>query len=458
MTGNGSLGRRLAAVFVLVALLSTLATALTGVWAGRRLFADYVVKTGSQQAQNLAYSFALYYQEHNSFAGLEQEAAPAGRGKGYGRMMGQGWNGSQVLLTDTEGRVVWDASGALQGLQLSPDQLDEGVPVLVNGQEVGTVVSRRGEGWALGSLENDFVNSLTLYSIIIGLLIGVLALLLGLRLARPIVIPLENLSRATHRLAGGDLEARVPEQGNGEVLQLARDFNKMADSLKRTDAMRKNFTADIAHELRTPLTILRANLEVLQRQEGDIDQAVIASLNDEIIRVSKLVKDMETLALAETGNLILHKKPATVEVLIERLQPVFMEMKERGLMLDLEIEPYLPQIEIDIDRVVQVMLNLLTNAIKHSPAGGKIILGAAHDGGSLRISVSDQGEGIDQQQIPFIFERFYRKDDSRTRTLGGMGLGLAIAKTYIEAHGGKIWVESMPGKGSTFYITIPLQK
>ncbi len=456
MMKTASLERRFAVVLVMVALLSTLATALAGVYAGRELFAEYVLKSGSQQAQNYALIFSSYFQEHGGFAGLQQEFTTAQHGKGYGRMGGGGsGSGNQILLVDNDGRVIWDAAGSALGLQLTPDQISTGVPVLVEGQTVGTVVGKREDVWGLGSLENDFLSSLTLYSITIGLLAALAALFFGLVLARPIVRPLHNLSLATHRLAEGDLDVRVPEQGDGELFKLARDFNKMAESLKRTDTMRKNFTADIAHELRTPLTILRANLEALQRQEGEIDQAVVASLNDEIIRMSKLVKDMETLALAETGNLILHKSEIDFDALIEKLQPVFMEINERGMVLDLKIEPGLPGISIDTDRIVQVMLNLLSNALKHSPAGGIIGLEVKRGDGVVQVSISDQGEGISPEQIPLIFERFYRKGDARTRSLGGMGLGLAIARTFVEAHGGKIWAESMPGRGSIFYMNLP---
>jgi len=264
------------------------------------------------------------------------------------------------------------------------------------------------------------------------------------------------MSQAAHRLARGDLDCTVPLQGSDEIRQLAEDFNLMSESLRKTQTMRRNLTADIAHELRTPLTILRANLDELQSRAKDPDQVAIANLQDEVLRMSKLVKDMETLALAETGHLVINKRRVKLESIMERLAPVIPEMEGRGIKLEVDLEAGLPKVAADPDRLLQVVLNLLSNALAHSPEGGRIMIKGTKKENLILMSFTDQGGGIATEQLPFIFERFYRADSSRSRREGGMGLGLAIARSLVEANGGQIWADSSVGKGTIFYFTIPI--
>lgn len=448
------LDKKLAAVLVTIALISTLATALASLYAARQLFSGYLIKTGSMQTQSWADAAADYYQRYDSFTGIADTLSPNGRGRGNGRMMGPGAAG-RVLLVDIEGRVLWDSSGTQLTETLAPEQVQNGLPVHVNNAIVGYIVSMQPGMPGLGALESQFIDSLTLYSILIGLLVGIIALVLGILMARPVVKPLQVLSKATHQLAGGDYNITVALDGDKEIRQLAQDFNAMAASLRKMQTMRRNLTADVAHELRTPLAILRANLEAMQSGGAAATPEMMAGLNDEVIRMGRLIKDMETLALAETGHLLLRKAPAQIESLIDRLQPVFMEMQVRSITPEIRLQANLPWVNIDTDRIVQVLLNLLSNAIAHSPDQTRIVISALHQGDYVKLAVSDQGPGIPADQIPQVFERFYRSDSGRSRREGGMGLGLAIARSYVEAHGGSIWAESFPGQGSTFSFTIP---
>lgn len=450
-----SLVKRIALLLMIAALFSTLLTALGGIYAARQLFARYLNENSSMQAKTWADVFSSYYRQKGSFEGVENQTAAMQRGRGYGRMAG-GVGGSRVMLLDPDNRVVFDSAAQLTGQTLNSAQTAGGVAVKVDGKTVGMVIAARPGMGGIGSLESKFIDSLTLYSLLIGLVAGMLALLAGVVLIRPISQMIHRLSQATHRIAQGELNVRVPVEGGGELQQLAEDFNIMAGSLTRTEIMRRNLTADIAHELRTPLTILRANLESLQSGASVSTTETIASLHDEAIRMGKLVKDMETLALAESGHLLLNRQKTYFEDVLERLAPVFVDMEARGLILEQDLESNLPQVNIDADRILQVMLNLISNAITHSPPGGKIIVKAGEESGFIKVSVTDQGAGIPQEQLPFVFERFYRADSSRSRKEGGMGLGLAIARTFVEAHGGKIWAESRPGQGSTFTFTCPV--
>lgn len=448
------LEKRLAVLFFSIALLATLATALAGIYSARTLFSSYLEKNQSLQAQNWAASFAEYYQQNGGFSGMENTARPMQRGRGYGRMMGAGGSNGWVLA-QTDGLVLWDSSGMLAGQRLGQEQLSGAVPVVVEGTTVGLVVNTSHSLNGLGALEQDFVNSLTYYALIIALIIGLAAVGLGIIMARPIVRPVQTMSEAAHRLAGGDLDFNVPVRGSDEIRQLAEDFNLMSESLRQTRIMRRNLTADIAHELRTPLTILRANLDELQAKAKDDEQAVVANLQDEVLRMSKLVKDMETLALAETGNLVINKNRVGLESIIDRLAPVLPELEGKEVSLEIALEQNLPQVMADPDRLLQVLLNLLSNALAHSPKGGKIVIRGIKKESYIQISISDQGGGIDPAHLPYVFERFYRADTSRSRREGGMGLGLAIARSLVEAHGGQIWVESRVGQGSVFSFTIP---
>ncbi|MEN6348818.1 MAG: ATP-binding protein [Syntrophomonas sp.] len=448
--------KKIATVLVIVALTSTLATAAAGFYVARSLFSEYLNKTAFEQAENWAAIFIDYYEEKGSFEGIEDLSMPMGMGRGNGHMRGASMN-NRVMLVNTGNVVLFDSAGLLTGSTIKSDQAANGIPVKVDSKVVGKVISSRA-GWQnLNSLEADFINSLIKYSSLTGLLVMLLALWVGLTLARPIARPIQALSRATHKLAQGDMDTRVPLQGEGEVRQLAENFNSMAEALRKTETVRRNLTADVAHELRTPLAILRANLESLQSGAIQANSETLASLHDEVIRMSKLVKDMETLALAESGNLILQRRRVRFEEVLERLMPVRLEIEARNLSLETAFGDDLPELEMDVDRIVQVMLNLISNAITYSPSGGKIIISGERKEKNIQISVRDQGQGIKEEQLPYVFERFYRADDSRSRRSGGMGLGLAIAKSYVEAHGGNMWVKSSPGQGSSFCFTLPVE-
>ncbi|MEN6391997.1 MAG: ATP-binding protein [Syntrophomonas sp.] len=451
------LEKRLAVLFVSIALVATLATALAGIYSARTLFSAYLEKNQSLQAQNWAATFAEYYQQNKGFSGIENTNRPIQRGRGYGRMMGGGGS-SGFVLVQTDGLVLWDSSGMISGQRLGPEQLSGAVPVEVNGATVGLVVNTSHGLNGLGTLEQDFVSSLTYYALIIAIIIGLAAVGLGIIMARRIVRPIHTMSEAAHRLAGGDLDCSIPVQGSDEIRQLAEDFNLMSESLRKTQIMRRNLTADIAHELRTPLTILRANLDEMQAKARDADQVTIANLQDEVLRMSKLVKDMEILALAETGHLVINKKRVHLEGILNKLGPVLPELDSRGIILEVEIEPDLPDVLADPDRLLQVFLNLISNALAHSSEGSKITVKVTGKDDSVNVSVADQGGGILKEQMPYIFERFYRADSARSRREGGMGLGLAITRSLVEAHGGQIWVESKPGQGSVFSFTIPHQE
>jgi len=280
----------------------------------------------------------------------------------------------------------------------------------------------------------------------------------GLRAFRRVGRPLARIMVAADAVAEGDLSVRVPENGPGDFGQLARSFNRMASNLELAEQQRRNLTADVAHELRTPLHILQGNLEALQDGVYEPTQEQFEAMLEETHLLTRLVDDLQTLSLAESGQLPLHFGPVRVDELLADVATSFsVQAEAAGIRLTTAFD--LPPdftIKADVDRLDQVLSNLVGNALRYTPAEGTVELGASLIPGGVQLVVSDSGEGIPAEDLPFIFDRFWRADRSRTRTgKAGSGLGLAIARQLVRAHDGTIRVESQPGAGTTFTIDLP---
>jgi signal transduction histidine kinase len=292
------------------------------------------------------------------------------------------------------------------------------------------------------------------------LALALLAGLLARRTFRDIAVPLADVMTAADAVAEGDLSVRVEEDKPGEFGQLARSFNRMVGELERSDQQRRNLTADVAHELRTPLHIIQGNLEgVLDDVYKPTDEHIQATL-EETQQLSRLVEDLRTLSLAEAGQLPLVWEPVDVAELLADVGTSFSGQAEAAAIdLTVEVGKNLPTIIGDVGRLDQVLGNLVANAVRHTHVDGSITLKAEAIQDGVRIHVRDTGEGILAEDLPHIFDRFWKGDRSRTRASGaGSGLGLAIARQLVNAHGGIICVESEPGKGTTFTIELPSSK
>ena len=286
---------------------------------------------------------------------------------------------------------------------------------------------------------------------------GLTALLLGLTLSRRILRPVDALTAAARKLEAGDLTQRVAVQARDEIGQLAHAFNAMADSLSRTERLRRHMVTDVAHELRTPLSNVRGYLEAMRDGVARPTPDLVDSLYEEAMLLTHLVDDLQELSLAEAGQLALVREPAALANLVARAaQAVEPQAAAKGLAVRVELPAGLPRVLADAKRVGQVLRNILANAIAHTPAGGEIALAARASEGEVEVRVRDTGEGIAPEHVPYVFERFYRADRSRARATGGSGIGLAIVKQLVEAHGGYVAVESAPGAGATFRFTLPV--
>ncbi len=282
-----------------------------------------------------------------------------------------------------------------------------------------------------------------------------LAIVLAVRTFRGIASPLGDVMAAADEIAQGDLTVRVSERGAGEFRRLTSAFNRMASELARADQERRNLTADVAHELRTPLHILQGNLEGLLDGIYEPTSAHLEAMLDETRALARLVDDLLTLALAESGQLALVLEPVQIADLLADVKTSFSGPAEKaGVSLEALVEAD-RTIQADPGRLDQVLSNLVANALRHTPAGGAITLRAALQERDVQLIVEDTGDGIPPEALPHIFDRFWRGDRARSHTSGaGVGLGLAIARQLVQAHGGQIEVESELNQGTRFTITL----
>jgi signal transduction histidine kinase len=286
----------------------------------------------------------------------------------------------------------------------------------------------------------------------IWILLVVVVIWLVARAGRRFAAPIAEVMEAADRVAAGEYRTRVEEQGPPDVRRLAQAFNEMTERLGTSEERRRQLLADVTHELRTPLSVIRANLEALIDGLYPTDEAHLRSVLEETTVMSRLLDDLQTLSTAEAGVLRLHLEPTEPAELIDAaIESFAAKARERNVDLRSEVEAGLPTIEVDRLRVGEVLANILTNALRHTPAGGRSTVAAELVGGEVRFVVSDTGPGIAPEQLPHVFDRFSRSPDSP-----GAGLGLAIAKTLVEAHGGRIRAES-GATGTTISFTLPVR-
>ncbi len=465
------------------------ATAALVVILANRITADrftYLVSTtGQMRAHNLAPIFANYYAQAGSWDGVETlmdsytDAAAAMMGQGRrGWMMGMGdgedaatpWpstgmrsmmgmmasDGERLLVADASGQIVADSLGEDVGTILADADLDRGAPILVGEEQMGTLIIASGLG-TLTADQSAFLSQAKWLMVVAAVVAGLAVLLVGSIQARRIVAPVRALADAARRVAGGEF-AQIPVTSQDELGEMALAFNTMAAELKQQHTLRRRVMADVAHELRTPLSVLQIDLESIEDGLAEPTPEVVSRLQEEVALLNRLVEDLRTLSLAEAGELQLEIQPVDVGHLVQTaVERVRGTAQENGVSLAIELPEDLPAVPGDAQRLSQVLSNLLSNALRHTPQGGQISVAARQvDGGEVRIAVQDDGEGIPVDELPHVFERFYRTDHARSRDTGGSGLGLAIARSLVEAHGGRIWAESVEGEGSTFAFTLPV--
>jgi len=352
-----------------------------------------------------------------------------------------------------------DTGGASLNERHPSDHLQEAISIQVDGEFVGAVLVGSMIDPVLNPADEDFLRSVNLSILVTAAAVGILALVLGSLLFRQITSPMRALSQAAEAIAAGQLGRRVEVETDDEIGLLAESFNQMAESLAQAEVQRRNMVADIAHELRTPLTIVQGNLEALLDGVYDLNLENVAAIHRQSTLLSRLVADWRDLALAEAGQLQLEWGLVNLAELITQVnEGLETQAQDKGVTLQVNIPGEISPISGDEQRLKQVLFNLLSNALRHTPSGGTITTIAEIKEDRVVIRVRDTGSGIPTEDLPHIFDRFYRADRSRARSTGGSGLGLAIAKRIIEMHSGQIWVESWLGVGSTFAFSLPMSR
>ena len=359
-------------------------------------------------------------------------------------------------LADREGRIVVARGPWERGEVVSGSVLDDGVPVLVGGEQIGTVLILS-QQWERDAFEQRYLTGVNL-ALVLGALGGTaIAVFLGALLAGALTRPLREMAVASHAIAQGELEQQVPVRSDDELGELARAFNKMSAELARITSQRRQMTADIAHDLRTPLTVLAGYLEAMEEGALAPTPQRLATMQQEVAGLTRLVEDLRVLSLADADRLELHLEETDVADLLARVRDIHApQARQQSVDLQLRVAPDLPFSRLDPARMRQVIGNLVSNALRHTGEGGAISLEALLDGdGAVLLRVRDTGSGIAAEDLPHIFDRFYKADSARAEGRGASGLGLAIARSLVEMHGGAISVDSAPGQGATFTIRLP---
>lgn len=474
---RNSLSIKLVGAFLLVIAVGAVVISILISYATQNAFNLYTNRSGQVWAQQLAPVLGDYYAQSNSWQGVELvlqenvgEVMPEsgtgmmGQGHGQGRQGQGGMMGmlqQRLVLADAQGRVVSDTHGELLGVQLGADELKNGAAILLDQRLVGTIIVTPNDFAGSGTPAGEFlasVNRAVLSSVVIAALI---ALILGAVLAFQITAPLRQLKKAAAAIAQGDLSQRVHIRSRDELGDLGQTFNQMAESLSSAETQRQHLAADVAHELRTPLAAIQGTLEGMQDGVLPMDEEQVSALHAETILLNRLVGDLRLLSLAEAGQLKLERQEVEpgelLQHIVERARP---QATLKNIQLDGDIPDGLPLVWMDADRVTQVLNNLLNNALRHTPEGGQVRVSAAFEPREkeLSIAVEDSGPGIAAQDLPFVFDRFYRADPSRTRASGGSGLGLAIVKQLVAAHGGNVQAESpiRDGHGTRIRFSLPV--
>lgn len=443
--------------FLSVILVAVGTVALLSGWITEVEFRRYTLAQEGRWERQIA-ELTAYYAGHGSWEGVQntllsdqgQEAGQQGRGRGGG----SGGAGAATLdfrLADSEGRIVGDSGGSPSGAA-SQEELASALPIKVQDQIVGYLLPSSSPTAVQTSIldveQAQFLARVRAALWVAAAAATVVALVTGGLLFRSIIAPLRGLTAASQTIAEGDLSARAPVQGRDEIAQLADAFNQMAGSLSRAEEARQNQTADIAHELRTPLTVIQGTLEAMLDGVYSADQENLLAALAQTRTLARLVEDLRLLALADAGRLRLHTAPLDLapflRQIVEAHQP---QALERGVSLTLETPPSLLLVEADRDRLAQVLGNLLGNALRYAPQGGHITARAMEQNQEIVVAVADDGPGIPPEDLPHLFERFWRGGRARRRATGGSGLGLTIARSIVKAHGGRIWAESVEGEG-----------
>ncbi len=451
-----------AAILVIVLLTIGIISILANVLINRQ-FTDYIGRQQELKTHIITSSISQQYSAFTSQWNMDYVHAIG---------MFSLYEGYIIKVYDKQGEILWDAQAhdmrlcnqimdeISDRMRIEYPQLDGEFTSVTyeleqSGKTVGSVSISYFGPFFLNENEFKFLHSLNIILISVGVISLIISLLVGHLLAKRISHPILKTVEAAKQIAGGKYEVRLEEKSDTRELHLLiSSINHLAESLETLEKLRKQLTEDVAHELRTPITILQSYLEAMTEGLWEASPERLQSCYDEVVRIGKLVGDLESLARLEKDNLRLDKQKMDLKAMIEQTVASF-EADIAGRNLQINIRGPHMELIADHNRIKQVVVNLLGNAIKYSGEGCNITFDLFEQKDMAGFSITDDGIGIPKEELPYIFERFYRADKSRNRMTGGAGIGLTIVQSIVQAHGGRVTAESELGKGSIFRVYLP---
>jgi len=460
-----SLRTKLTAAFLAVTLIFFLMVSLVINVLLEKQFAVYVMDQQEKSNQAIAALLSSRYSQWGSRwdpAGIEAIGMDALE------------KGLMLRISDPEGKVLWDAmlhnSGMCASIVQSMSQrmldynrnfqggyLEKQYPLVSNGLQTGTVVIGYYGPYFFSDTDIRYLDALNRMLQTAAAATLLLAVLLGLYMARQLSVPIKRVTATARQIAAGDLKARVEERSSTrELIDLTGTINRLASTLEQQEKLRKRLTADVAHELRTPLATLQSHLEAMLDGIWAADPAHLKTCHEEAIRLSRIVSSLEELTRYDAEAMQLDVKAFDVFALVREIADGFdNQFRRQNIALSVQGEPQF--LEGDAEKIRQVVVNILANALKFTPAAGQVRITLSGDDNQVRLVIKDTGIGIPADDLPHIFQRFFRSDLSRSRGSGGSGIGLAIVQSIVEAHHGRVVAENDPQGGSIFTVVLPRQ-
>jgi len=479
---------RLLAAFLIVIIAALGTVLLVSNYSTSAQVRGYLRRSMNENSMMFAEELNSYYHERGSWSGVDSmfmesgegnsmmgenssqtggqhqgQGAGQSQGQGAGQTQGQGAGSSVAVirntgfLADKNGKIIYANEAARIGTFLTKAERGAAIQLEKDGEPIGFLYIPN----ALSNLPANFESQLTQkvqQAILTAALVSILAaLMLAVVLTNRFVRPIRELTDAAESVAAGDFSKRVNIKSYPEAERLGKTLNTMAASLQSAEAKRQALTADIAHELRNPLAVQRAQLEALEDGVFPLDLNALEPIREQNALLIRLVDDLRVLALSDAGKLSLNKRPTDLLALCQAsLKGFEAALSAKALQVETRCESQLPLVNVDPDRIQQIFQNLLMNAQRYTTEGTGIEITLQQEGSFARIDFRDHGSGIAPEDLPYIFDRFYRSDPSRERESGGTGLGLAIARNLAEAHGGALSAENHPQGGAVFLLRLPL--
>jgi len=435
--------------FLVVSLASVSLIAFLARWNTQQEFSTFVFDRNSSEMVSV---LTDYYQIKGNWEGVNPSIFITNNNPVF---YPGGRRPPSFTLADASGKILVEGPGFHLGETVPKAELALGIPINVNGGMAGTLLVGQ-ETFQVNPLEQHFIERTGRLLMFSALGAAALALVLGILLAYSITRPIHELIEATQAISQGNLGGQVMVRGRDEMSNLAVSFNKMSADLARSTHARRQMTADIAHELRTPLSLIIGQAEAVHDGVLPATLENFEIVREEADRLEKLVDDLRILSLADAGELSVNLQPVPPQKLVEELASIYQSrLQEKRISFQLVIDQNLPLISIDPGRMTQVFTNIIDNAVRFTPENGTITLSAHHVDGQVEITVQDSGWGVPEGDLERIFDRLYRVDTARQHEDNGSGLGLTIAKSIVEMHGGHITAISPPGQGLTIRILLP---